>query len=71
MTKNSNKGCILCGDNPKEGMNLTGQRIIKDKSYPYSLCKKCCLDNHEYSDNGFNRKKLWSLVDGKLSNNKI
>ena len=68
MANKSNQGCILCGDNPQEGMHLSGQRFIKGRAFTYMLCKSCCLHNHEYNDSGVNRNKLWGMVDKKLLN---
>lgn len=68
MAENSNQGCILCGDNPKEGMPLSGQRALKGKLFTYTLCKSCCLQKHEYGETGINRKILWDVVDKELLN---
>ena len=66
MAENSKQGCILCGENPSEGMHLSGQKLLEGKRYTYMLCKKCCLHNQEYGEGGVNRKKLWSLVEKKI-----
>lgn len=68
MAEKSNQGCTLCGDSPKEGMHLSGQRALMGKLCSYMICKSCCLQKYEYGDTGINRKVLWDTVDKELLN---
>lgn len=67
MIDNSYQSCTLCEDNPQEGMHLTGKKVLNGEMVDYTICKKCCLANFEYDENGVNRQKLWALVDEKLN----
>lgn len=59
--------CILCENNPEEGMYLSGEKLIKGHMISYQLCEECCSSSYENSGDGsLSRKNLWCKVESKL-----